>query len=95
MRVEHIYCFNKEDVQKLVGLIAETYHSSYFHTGRAKREFNILFPTEEEKNVAESLMKRCSTWHLKRGCPEELRLNEDEFSTWKLLEAYCVSLSMR
>ena len=95
MKIEQTYVFSKEETQKLIGLVAETYCSSSFNTGKVQREFKTMFKTEEEQNTALSLMKRCRTWWLKTGCPENMRLSEDEFVVWQTLEVFCTSLMLR
>lgn len=95
MKIEQTYVFSKEETQKLIGLIAETYCSSSFNTGRVQRKFKTMFKTEEEQNTALSLMKRCRTRWLKMSCPESMRLNEDEFVVWQTLEVFCTSVMLR
>lgn len=81
----------REELHDMVYLFAETYNSSKFNTGSAKRLRQRMF-NDKEWEYALKIIRRCSTWALKTGIPQEKKFEDFEYLMWKKIESFCLSL---
>lgn len=91
MKIETIYKFNREEIQRHLcyQLITESIGGTRWDTGTNKRKLHQEF-TDEEIFDIQKIYKKCFKWYTHIGIPDEITLSIEMYNLWMKLKQYCI-----
>lgn len=84
---------DRDAVQNIIpyAVVCEAHESSAWNTGRRKRRWDQEF-TKEEKSDSRPLFAQARDWYLRRGVPEQVKMQSKTLALWQKLGEFCSSL---
>lgn len=88
------YSFNRKEIQEKLPyqLISEGANRSVWNTTSRKQAFNKLFPNENQRELARTIIFKCNRWNLVSGVPDKYECNLEMLQIWSKLAGFCSNL---